>query len=548
MAEDLGRPEHRPRLGRGLAALLGATPGGGRRADRAGRPQGADRVPEAQSAQSAQALRRRRARRTRRVDQGARRHPADPGARRSAGRGRLRDRRRRAALARRPARRAARRADRPDRGRRPRGARDRHHRERPARRPQRARGGGGLRPARRRLRLFSRRRRAGGRQEPQSHRQHLAADQSAGSYQGAARRRQDLGGPRAGAARRRQPGRDRRPDRLGRPDRARHRAARRERRQDAARRRRSRPRSTPTRSPFRTSSAWRSGRKSPSATPARAETSASPSAISSSSTISAGASASRRRRSAAGCLSAALVSPRSTTRLKPSRPGRPRTPAPRAPGSPESRRCPASRALSRSSPECWADAAAIDSEVQRSAALASARRASGGSRTNRVWHAASKRLSRLHLEAQPMQQRQPRYQTGDQRIGVAAVAEVAHGANRPPAEGRRPAPDRSGRRAATGAASETIARTSASSMRRLSPGEKKELGDLGPAGLPVGAEFARSAPPGRRARSSARRCEFRCRSAGRAPSARPHSIRSTRRSAPSRTPSAARAPSSVAPP
>ena len=60
--------------------------------------------------------------------------------------GRLRDRRRRAALAGRPARRPARRTDRSDRGRRSRGARNRHHRKRPARRPQRPRGGRGLRP------------------------------------------------------------------------------------------------------------------------------------------------------------------------------------------------------------------------------------------------------------------------------------------------------------------------------------------------------------------------------------------------------------------
>ncbi len=68
-------------------------------------------------------------------------------------------------------------------------------------RSQRARRGRGLRSARRRSRIFARRYRADGRQEPQPCRQHPAPDQSARAYQGAAGSRPDFCRPRARPAR-----------------------------------------------------------------------------------------------------------------------------------------------------------------------------------------------------------------------------------------------------------------------------------------------------------------------------------------------------------
>ena len=148
MAEDAARtPTIGPRLGRGLAALLGDAA-----ADAPGPPQSAAGPRKApieflrpNPRNPAQVLRRRRARGARRLDPRARRHPAGAGAADPARRRRLRDHRRRAALARRPARRPARNSDHRRRSRRPRGARNRHRRECPARRSQRPRGGCGLR-------------------------------------------------------------------------------------------------------------------------------------------------------------------------------------------------------------------------------------------------------------------------------------------------------------------------------------------------------------------------------------------------------------------
>ena len=64
--------------------------------------------------------------------------------------------------------------------RRPHRARARHHRERPARRPQPGRRGAGLPAADRRARLHAGRSRPGHRQEPQPCRQHAAAAEAAG--------------------------------------------------------------------------------------------------------------------------------------------------------------------------------------------------------------------------------------------------------------------------------------------------------------------------------------------------------------------------------
>ena len=101
---------------------------------------------------------------------------ADQGRRRP-----VRDRRRRAALARGAARRPARGADRRRRGDRRRGARARDHRERAARRPQSAGRGDGLSVADRRVQAQPERRRQDRRQEPQPRRQHAAAAAAARS-------------------------------------------------------------------------------------------------------------------------------------------------------------------------------------------------------------------------------------------------------------------------------------------------------------------------------------------------------------------------------
>ena len=100
----------RSRLGRGLAALIGDI-GAENRNERAcaqATPR-ADRISAAQSAQSAAQFFRSRARGAGRVDQGARNHPAGGRAFRAGRQGRLRDHRRRAALARGAARGPARR-------------------------------------------------------------------------------------------------------------------------------------------------------------------------------------------------------------------------------------------------------------------------------------------------------------------------------------------------------------------------------------------------------------------------------------------------------
>ena len=118
------------------------------------------------------------------LDQGARHHPADRGAR-GAAPPTIRDHRRRAALARGAARRPARRADRRRRGHRRAGAGTRHHRERAARRSQSDRRGGRLSGADRRVRSQPGRRRADRRQEPQPRRQHAAAAEAVRAGEGA---------------------------------------------------------------------------------------------------------------------------------------------------------------------------------------------------------------------------------------------------------------------------------------------------------------------------------------------------------------------------
>ena len=188
MAEDAARTEHRPRLGRGLAALLG------RRERRARREfaRGARKAPieflrpnprnprkrfdDAELDELAASIKERGVIQpvvVRAIPRVADAYEIIAGERRW---------------------RAAQRAGQHEipiivrRSRRSRGARNRDRRKCPARRSQRARRSRGLRPARRRLRLFARRHRPRRRQEPQPRRQHPAPDQSAGAYPRAARR------------------------------------------------------------------------------------------------------------------------------------------------------------------------------------------------------------------------------------------------------------------------------------------------------------------------------------------------------------------------
>ena len=231
MAEDAARhAENRPRLGRGLAALLGDAAEEARRAAR-GRAQRKTPIEflrpnprnprknfdDAELEELAASIRERGV--IQPVLVRAIPRVADA----------YRDRRRRAALARGATRRPARNSDRRHRGRRSRGARTRHRRERPARRSQRARRGERLCAARRRSWLFARRHRAHHRQEPQPHRQHAAAAEIAGVRALPARLRPDLGRPCPGAARGRRSRRGRRAHHRERPDRPRCRAARRQR-------------------------------------------------------------------------------------------------------------------------------------------------------------------------------------------------------------------------------------------------------------------------------------------------------------------------------
>ena len=102
-------------------------------------------------------------------------NPGAPGGRRA---GQLRDRRRRAALARCAEGRPARGAGGGARAFRPGGARTRHRRERAAAGSQRARGGDRLSAAHRRLRLQPERARRRDRQEPAAHRQYAAPARS----------------------------------------------------------------------------------------------------------------------------------------------------------------------------------------------------------------------------------------------------------------------------------------------------------------------------------------------------------------------------------
>ena len=144
MADDVARP----RLGRGLAALIGDF---GDEAGDANKTQAQRKVAveflRPNPAQPASALQRPRTRRARGLDQGARHHPADRGAGARRRAGHLRDRGGRAPLARGPARGTARGAGGHRRDRRPHLARIRHPGERPAHRPQRHRGGRRLRAA-----------------------------------------------------------------------------------------------------------------------------------------------------------------------------------------------------------------------------------------------------------------------------------------------------------------------------------------------------------------------------------------------------------------
>ena len=118
------------------------------------------------------------------VDQGARHHPADRGARDQGHERSVRDHRRRAALARGAARRPARGADRPGRGDATPRPRAGDHRERAARRSQSAGRGDGLSVADRPVQAQPERRRQVRRQEPQPRRQHAAAAAAAGVGEG----------------------------------------------------------------------------------------------------------------------------------------------------------------------------------------------------------------------------------------------------------------------------------------------------------------------------------------------------------------------------
>ena len=178
MADDAARS----RLGRGLAALIGDV---GEESGGAERGRGQRRAPiellHAESAQSAARFLRHRARRAGGVDSRARHHSADRGAHVRgvadafeiiAGERRWR---------------AAQRAglhdvpivllDVND----ARGARARHHRERPAHRSQSARRGDRLSGARQRIRSQPGRHRPDRRQKPQPHRQHAAPAEALGS-------------------------------------------------------------------------------------------------------------------------------------------------------------------------------------------------------------------------------------------------------------------------------------------------------------------------------------------------------------------------------
>ena len=183
--------EARSRLGRGLASLIGDVGGEAAHVDR---PRAQRKVPieflKPNPRNPRRAFSDAELGELAGLDQAAWRDPADRGA---AGEGRarpLRDHRRRAALARLAGRRAPRGADRPDRRQRQRRAGTRDHRERPARRSQRDGRGAGLSRPGRRVQTQPGRHRQDRRQEPQSRRQHDAADQIAGRGAGLYRRRQ----------------------------------------------------------------------------------------------------------------------------------------------------------------------------------------------------------------------------------------------------------------------------------------------------------------------------------------------------------------------
>ena len=105
-------------------------------------------------------------------------------------------------------------------------ARNRDHRKRPARRPQRDRRGAGLSRARRRIQTQPGRHRQDRRQEPQPRRQHDAADEAAGGSAGVHRQGRTVGRPCACADRRARSAGGRQAHRRGGPQRSSDRSAR----------------------------------------------------------------------------------------------------------------------------------------------------------------------------------------------------------------------------------------------------------------------------------------------------------------------------------